>query len=60
MHANTLLDAAKAALKLASDYALAKRLELPPQSIPGMRNGLPAFRTGDFLDLGGVASAHNL
>lgn len=33
------LDAAKARLNITSDYALAKRLELPPQSIPAMRKG---------------------
>jgi len=33
------LDAAKARLNLPSDYALAKALELAPQSIPAIRNG---------------------
>lgn len=33
------LDAAKARLNIESDYALAKALELPPQSIPAMRKG---------------------
>lgn len=50
-------DAAKERLKLPSDYALAKALELPPQSIPSMRNGtrnIPldvAFRIAITLEL---------
>jgi len=43
MHANTLLDAAKDALKLASDYALAKRLGIPRNGIPEMRKGTRAI-----------------
>lgn len=39
MQANDLLNAAKDRLKLESDYALAKRLNLPRQSMPGIREG---------------------
>ena len=51
------LDAAKARLNLTSDYALAKALELPAQSIPAMRQGkrnVPldvAFRIAITLEL---------
>jgi len=39
MQANDLLNAAKDRLKLVSDYQLAKRLNLPRQSMPGIREG---------------------
>ena len=39
MHANELLDAAKVKSNITSDYGIAKRLGLPPQSIPAMRSG---------------------
>lgn len=39
MQANDLLNAAKDRLKLVSDYQMAKRLNLPRQSMPGIREG---------------------
>ena len=39
MQANDLINAAKDRLKLASDYQIAKRLNLPRQSMPGIREG---------------------
>lgn len=43
MKPSAYLDAVKAQLNIKSDYELAKRLELPKQSIPGIRNGSRAI-----------------
>jgi len=57
MKPSEYFDAAKERLNIESDYALAKALELPPQSIPAMRKGtrnVPldvAFRLAITLEL---------
>jgi len=43
MKPSAYLDAVKAQLNIKSDYELGKRLELPAQSIPGIRNGSRAI-----------------
>lgn len=43
MKPSAYLDAVKAQLNLTSDYQLAKALEIPRQSVPGIRSGERAF-----------------
>lgn len=43
MKPNDYLDAAKKKLNLPSDYALAKKLEIPNGQLPGMRSGKRAI-----------------
>lgn len=66
MTPNEYLDAAKARMGIASDYELAKRLEIPRQSIPAIRAGernVPldvAFRLAITLELDPAAVVADL